>query len=114
MIDSLRGGRAPLPGPLPPAATARQRGESDGRGGGLLSEPGLPAHEARRATFGPRARGLVVLVVLLTVGFGRPVWDLAQLSLQDGLYSHILLIPCISLYFAWLKKRELTLGNGPA
>src|SRR5213083_1307488 len=103
MIDSVREARAPLPDPLP----------SDGRGGGPLSEPGPPAHEASRAILGPRAGGLVVLVILLTVSFGRPLYDLAQLSLQNGLYSHILLIPCISLYLAWLKKRELALGTGP-
>ena len=114
IIDSARGARAPLPGPLPPAATARQRGELDGRGGGPLSEPELPADEARRAILGPRAGGLVVLVILLTLSFGRPLYDLAQLSLHNGLYSHILLIPCISLYLAWLKKRELALGTGPA
>jgi len=55
-----------------------------------------------------------VLVVLLTASFGRPLWDLAQLSLHNGMYSHILLIPCVSLYLAWLKKGELAPGTGPA
>src|SRR6266704_5578620 len=104
MIDSVREARAPLPGPLP----------SDGRGGGQLSEAGPPAHEASRAILGPRAGGLVVLVILLTVSFSRPLYDLAQLSLHNGMYSHILLIPCVSLYLAWLKKGELAPGTGPA
>jgi exosortase C (VPDSG-CTERM-specific) len=49
----------------------------------------------------------VPAVVVLSLCFGRPLWDLARFALRDDLYSHLLLIPFISLYLVWLKRNDL-------
>jgi len=57
--------------------------------------------------------GLAAFTLLLGICFAGPLSDLAQRSLHSDLYSHILLIPFISLYLIWLKRRELALESEP-
>jgi exosortase C (VPDSG-CTERM-specific) len=55
----------------------------------------------------------VPALVVLSLCFGRPLWDLARFALRDDLYSHILLIPFISLYLVWLKRNALPSAPRP-
>jgi exosortase C (VPDSG-CTERM-specific) len=57
----------------------------------------------------PAARCILVLLVL-TVCFWKPLFDLARFSFKDDLYSHTALVPFISLYLIWVKRKALPTG----
>jgi exosortase C (VPDSG-CTERM-specific) len=68
----------------------------------LASEPaGKPGRR-----FG-RPGGFALATFALIVGFSRPLYDLARFALPSDLYSHIVLVPCISLYLVWVKRGTL-------
>jgi exosortase C (VPDSG-CTERM-specific) len=52
-------------------------------------------------------------VFVLSLAFAKPLYGLLQLSLNTELNSHIILIPIVSLYFAWIKKDALPAPNQP-
>jgi exosortase C (VPDSG-CTERM-specific) len=52
-------------------------------------------------------RRLVILTAVLVLCFAKPLYELVRFALQNDLYSHILLIPFVSLYLAYLKKSDL-------
>ena len=54
-----------------------------------------------------RLRGLVLTTAGLLLCFSLPLYDLVQLATQNELDSHILLIPFISGYLVWLRRRSL-------
>jgi exosortase C (VPDSG-CTERM-specific) len=54
-----------------------------------------------------RMAGLALAILALAVGFVRPLCALVRLALQDDLYSHIALVPIISLYLIWARRRSL-------
>ena len=58
-----------------------------------------------------RLLGLCSIVLVLC--FARPLSALARFALHSELYSHILLIPSVSLYLAWLKKGQLQADSQP-
>jgi len=58
-------------------------------------------------------RRLAICTGVLALGFAMPLIALVRFALDSSLYSHILLIPFVSLYFAWLKKKELSPGSAP-
>ncbi len=58
--------------------------------------------------------GFLVFVALLIICFAHPLFSLARMSFHSSLYSHIFLIPLISLYLVWLKRRELTMPTEPS
>src|SRR5437016_2875751 len=58
--------------------------------------------------------GLAAFALLLGICFGRPLLDLVRYAANSDLYSHILLIPFISVYLVWLKRRSLALESKPA
>ncbi len=60
-----------------------------------------------------RARALTVVAVVLLGAFGKPLFDLTRFAVHSELYSHIVLIPVISLYLVWLKRRSLALDSEP-
>jgi exosortase len=39
--------------------------------------------------------------------FSSPIWQLAQLSRHNELYSHFMLIPVVSLFFLWVDRKAL-------
>jgi exosortase C (VPDSG-CTERM-specific) len=80
----------------------------------IKSEPIAPPPLARPEAFPLRIRGLAAFAVVLMICFARPLWTLAGYSLHSELYSHILLIPLISLYLIWPKRRNLALDSLPA
>jgi exosortase C (VPDSG-CTERM-specific) len=73
-----------------------------------------PRYDANRVVFGGRMRGLIAVAVLLIISFGRPLYDLAWYSLQSEFYSYIPIIPFITLYLIWSKRRTLALDSEPA
>ncbi|MCC6543246.1 MAG: exosortase [Nitrospirae bacterium] len=50
---------------------------------------------------------LIVFSIVVFIAFYSPLRELWVLSSDDELYSHIFLIPIISAYFIYLKRREL-------
>ena len=48
------------------------------------------------------------LYLLVLVGcFSMPLIDLVRLAAATDLYSHILLIPCVTIYLLWQQRRAL-------
>ncbi len=52
-------------------------------------------------------RLFAIFAVILVGMHGLPLYRLMRYSLENSLWSHILLIPWISMYLAWGKKREI-------
>ncbi|MGO8927540.1 MAG: exosortase/archaeosortase family protein [Limisphaerales bacterium] len=77
--------------------------------GGLRLSPRLGSAAVRR-----RPIALLVVAVILVVCFSHPLYTLVRSSLRSELFSYILLIPFISLYLAWPKRRVLSLPSRPA
>jgi exosortase C (VPDSG-CTERM-specific) len=69
-------------------------------------------------------RGFVLATIVLALCFSRPLYDLIRFAVGSGLYSHILLIPLVSVYLIWIARpawpdpsapaRRLALGLGAA
>ncbi len=58
-------------------------------------------------------RWLWPVVPGLAVCFIQPLHQLLKLAFSDDLYSHIPLIPLLSLYLIWTKRRELPAPSAP-
>lgn len=54
-----------------------------------------------------------MLVIVVVASFIRPLYTLVQFALHSDLYSHILLIPFVSIYLIWLQQRRLVLDSAP-
>lgn len=63
--------------------------------------------------FRARIRALGLGTGILILCFSRPLWQLVAFAWASDLYSHILLIPFISLYLIWLEKRNLAFDSKP-
>lgn len=72
------------------------------------------AQAARRAPSRSRVRLLAALALVLIIAFAKPLYDLTDFALHSALYSHILLIPFVSLYLVWLERRRLAADSKPA
>ncbi|HXG48655.1 MAG TPA: exosortase/archaeosortase family protein [Methylomirabilota bacterium] len=53
-----------------------------------------------------RCAGFVVFLAVVTLIFGRPLVELVRYALGTDLYSHIVLIPLMSLYLLWVRRSE--------
>src|SRR2546430_925269 len=51
-------------------------------------------------------RRFVLFALALCLCFCVPLYGLIRLALHSELYSHILLIPFITLYLIWIQRRE--------
>ena len=51
-------------------------------------------------------RNLRLATLGLALAFAKPLWDLMQFARHSDFHSYILLIPFISAYLVWLKKRS--------
>ncbi|MBI5685363.1 MAG: VPDSG-CTERM-specific exosortase XrtC [Verrucomicrobia bacterium] len=60
-----------------------------------------------------RLRGLVLAVAVLLLGFVVPLCRLLTFAAGSALYSHIFLIPLISAYLVWLRRRSLPSDSEP-
>lgn len=67
-----------------------------------MSSPGLSP--LRPSSLGGQPKTLVALTGLLVGCFAWPLFELLRFALHSQLFSHILLIPFISLYLVWIKK----------
>jgi exosortase C (VPDSG-CTERM-specific) len=79
----------------------------------LAAPRSSPNPVTRRFNFFAGWPGLVVFTVVLALCFGKPLYDLICYATHSSLYSHIPLIPFISLYLARLKRPELTRSSEP-
>jgi exosortase C (VPDSG-CTERM-specific) len=62
--------------------------------------------------FGPFGR-FVLVTVGLVLCFSGPLYHLVRVAANSQLYSHILLIPFISMYLVWLKRQRLPRHSEP-
>ena len=80
-------------------------------------EAASPPPAAKPAGLSPllrrQLRLLAICTVVLAACFAKPLFSLARFTLHSDLYSHILLIPFVSLYLAWLKKNSLSPDSEP-
>jgi exosortase C (VPDSG-CTERM-specific) len=60
-----------------------------------------------------RWRAFLVAILVVILGFGLPLIDLLTFAFHNDLYSHIILIPFVSLYLVWLKRSELPVPSAP-
>jgi exosortase C (VPDSG-CTERM-specific) len=67
--------------------------------GGMGSDPEVVDRRAFRA--------FAVVSAILLICFAKPLFDLLRLSMRDDIYSHLLLIPAISLYLVWQRRPQL-------
>ena len=82
------------------STTAPLEGETHAGERGALSQP-LPFSMMTR-------NGLALLLLLAAVaGFWQPLLSLFSLTLQQEQYSHIVLIPCLSLYVLFLDRKAI-------
>ncbi len=78
---------------------------------GTQSQPQClePARPAAR-----QLRNFALAALVLALGFAKPLWDLMQFVWHSQFHSYILLIPLISVYLVWLKKRSFPICSQPA
>ena len=56
---------------------------------------------------------LGILSLALVACFCLPLYQLVRFSLQSDLYSHIVLMPVVSVYLVWIKQSEFRTGSTP-
>jgi exosortase C (VPDSG-CTERM-specific) len=61
-----------------------------------------------------RLKSFALATVVLVLCFSVPLYDLIRFAAGSELYSYILLIPFISLYLVWLKRKNLPPASPPA
>jgi exosortase C (VPDSG-CTERM-specific) len=54
--------------------------------------------------------GFLLLLLTLGTAFVLPLFDLLRFSISSRMYSHVILVPCISAYFLWLNRSALCHG----
>lgn len=64
-------------------------------------------------TLSPQTRRFALAVAALSLLFVKPLLGLLELSLNTELNSHIILIPVVAIYFAWIKKDTLPEPGAP-
>jgi exosortase C (VPDSG-CTERM-specific) len=69
---------------------------------------------ANRGSAGPQFRGFFIFAAVLLLCFALPLFHLAIFAAHAELYTHILLIPFISVYLVWTKRAWLTVRESPA
>jgi exosortase C (VPDSG-CTERM-specific) len=70
----------------------------------MISPNTPPVDTQRQASV---LRQFAFALTLLALVFSLPLYSLVRFSLQSSLYSHIVLIPLISLYLVWQKRASL-------
>jgi hypothetical protein len=69
---------------------------------------------AIRRMDGARFRGFLIYLLVLSIFFSGPLISLAKLASRSGLYSHMFLVPFVSIYLIGLRARTLPSGLGTA
>lgn len=52
-------------------------------------------------------RSFLLFTLVLSAAFSKPLYDWVRLALSSDLYSHTILIPVISGYLIWLRRKDL-------
>lgn len=65
----------------------------------------------RVRNFRSRLLGLGISLLVVVVLFSVPLWKLVTFAASSNLHSHILLIPFISGYLIWMRRKELFPGR---
>ncbi len=60
----------------------------------------------------PPLKKFLVAVAIVTLAMAPLLVPFFSYSLQNTLYSHVILIPCVSAYFLFLRKDSLAAGGG--
>lgn len=55
----------------------------------------------------PGFRRFLLAALLIALGFAIPLIQVSRLALNSELYSHIVLLPFVSVYLVWLRRDEL-------
>jgi exosortase C (VPDSG-CTERM-specific) len=79
-----------------------------------VTEPPTEAPPACPVALGRQLRLLAICTAALALCFAGPLVSLVGFALHSDLYSHILLIPFVSLYLAWLSRSDLRHDSQPA
>jgi exosortase C (VPDSG-CTERM-specific) len=58
-------------------------------------------------------RRLAWVAFILAVLFSPTLYALVQLSMRSNLHSHVVLIPFICMYLAWLKRHDIAANSVP-
>jgi len=72
---------------------------------------------SRKATSEPARRRLwsfALFTLALLCCFSRPIYTLIRFAIHSNLYSHIILIPFISVYLIWAKRHQFVLDTSPS
>ncbi len=70
-------------------------------------------HDARSLFKLVMPRYFLLFTVGLILSFSLPLYHLIRLAIEANLYSHVLLIPFISIYLIWLKRSDLPASSAP-
>ena len=73
-----------------------------------------PVREEKAERYFQGRAGFFAALAVLVVGFGAPLFHWARFAAGSELYSFSLLMPFVSLYLVWLKKRSLLIESRPA
>src|ERR1700690_2839652 len=74
-------------------------------------EPVTLTEEKKRAANG-HWRRFFLAAATLTLCFGLPLFNLLRFAVHDELYSYIPLIPIVSVYLVWSRRRNLPACSG--
>lgn len=77
-----------------------------------LTKPARTAPQPSKAAK-PWPRGFLLTAAALVAAFGFSWYHLVQLSLNDSLYSHLPLIPFVSVYLVWMRRDTLPAHSPP-
>lgn len=51
---------------------------------------------------------------ILVICFAYPLWELVRFAMASAMYSYILLVPLISAWLIWRKRRSLPISTDPS
>ena len=68
---------------------------------------------ANRPNFPPQLKSFAWAAAVLVLLFAVPLFHLFRFAAGDDLHSYIILIPAVSLYLAWLEKKNLPSDSSP-
>jgi exosortase C (VPDSG-CTERM-specific) len=60
-----------------------------------------------------RWRAFIAASAALVLAFGLPLYQLARFAMASELYSYTVIVPVISLYLVWLKRKKLPTASPP-
>ena len=74
----------------------------------------LPEQGGSPGKYCERRWGFLAAIIGLLLGFGSTLYRLTRFAAESELYSYILLMPFVSLYLVWLKRRNLPVFSEPS